>query len=210
MSNRKNDRDSDRDRDSNLGCSTIESLHKWYNVLVEKYGWLIIARNCKSPERAQKKTSQYIEQLENFIEECTDKIKKLTEDDRKNELRILENNISYLLIHIKNHQKQWQESNPDNVLVQGDPQPASAVVTPSDAIGIIPSILETVLEIGAGGSRPRRLSKKITKKGTVKGSKKGTVKGSKKGTRKRSKKGTRKRSKKGTRKRSKKGTRKRI
>jgi hypothetical protein len=78
---------------------TFEGIHSWYRSLFKRSGWLILALR-----------DGYIDKIKNFREESEHllqavklKEKLVEEKDRKDDLKIIENNIKTLIKHISKY-----------------------------------------------------------------------------------------------------------
>jgi hypothetical protein len=74
---------------------TYYGLMKWYSHEVGKFGWMItLALNNTEDEFRKKKINLYLESLNELYAAIDNKIKNVQEVDRKNDLQIIQNNLS--------------------------------------------------------------------------------------------------------------------
>jgi hypothetical protein len=75
---------------------TYYGLHKWYNSLFEKVGWMIIASSRGYTE----KIKNYKMSLECLRAQLAKKHKKMTDKDKKEDVRIMLINVELLMAHV--------------------------------------------------------------------------------------------------------------
>lgn len=78
---------------------TFIGLMKWYEKVFEKYGWMILAQKGNRND----KLSLYQTEVAHLKEAIVDKINKVEENDRKNDLKIMLANVGVLEEYIRNH-----------------------------------------------------------------------------------------------------------
>jgi hypothetical protein len=75
---------------------TYYGLHKWYNSLFEKVGWMIIASSRGYTE----KIKNYKMSLECLRAQLEKKHKKMMDKDKKEDVRIMLINVELLMAHV--------------------------------------------------------------------------------------------------------------
>jgi hypothetical protein len=75
---------------------TYYGLHKWYNALFEKAGWMILAHSKGYHE----KIKNYKLSIECLKDQLSKKYKKMKDKDKKEDLRIMLLNTEVLMKHI--------------------------------------------------------------------------------------------------------------
>ena len=75
---------------------TYYGLHKWYNSLFEKVGWMIIASSRGYTE----KIKNYKLSIECLKDQLSKKHKGMRDKDKKEDLRIMLENTEILMKHI--------------------------------------------------------------------------------------------------------------
>ena len=75
---------------------TLCGLHHWYEAMFEKLGWMILAQR----NGWQDKVSTYKNSVHRLCEAIAKKIKEVREADRKDDLKIMWQNVMELKEHI--------------------------------------------------------------------------------------------------------------
>jgi cytolysin (calcineurin-like family phosphatase) len=92
---------------------TFPGLHKWYSMIFERYGWMLLAKDkSKGGKRTmrkgmgmdhkadlQDKLKLYVHEIGHFIAACQEKILSTEENDRKIDLEVMVHNAERLLGH---------------------------------------------------------------------------------------------------------------
>ena len=78
--------------------TTLCGLNKWYESAFSKLGWIILAHN----QNNSKRVSQYIHMLHNLHKSIITRHNITNDNDTKNDLMIMKNNIELLLYHSQN------------------------------------------------------------------------------------------------------------
>jgi len=68
---------------------TFHGLHEWHNHMLEKLGWMLLAKHHNN----QLKIEAYMESLEKLLECISDKHKHTSDTDRQDDLMILKHNL---------------------------------------------------------------------------------------------------------------------
>lgn len=71
---------------------TIHGLHHWFTKTFEKLGWIFLAMN----EGNSEKVTCYINSVNRLLASLNDKVKKVEENDRKNDLIIMIKKVNIL------------------------------------------------------------------------------------------------------------------
>lgn len=71
---------------------TLHSLHHWYAVLFEKFGWMLLARH----QGEDLKIAAYVESTQRLSETIQHKIRITQSDDKRNDLKIMATNMVVL------------------------------------------------------------------------------------------------------------------
>ena len=82
-------------------CSNIHTNHgliKWYETEFEKLGWMVLAKN----HGMQDKVDMYKKSLQRLHDNLCCKIEAVKETDRKDDLRIMKDNVVHLIEFSKN------------------------------------------------------------------------------------------------------------
>jgi len=74
---------------------TFAGLNKWYVMEFEKLGWMILAKHRGYTD----KVTTYLMSLQRLKEALEHKLTHLKEDDRKDDVHIMLNNLSILMDH---------------------------------------------------------------------------------------------------------------
>ena len=77
--------------------ATFHALNKWYEMMFEKLGWMVLAKN----KGYNDKLTEYLMSL-NRLKEClNNKIRTIRETDRFDDLRIMCENVDILIAHAR-------------------------------------------------------------------------------------------------------------
>ena len=87
---------------------TMYGAYKMYSILVEKFGWMILANNNKN----NSKTKFYIKSLNQLIKNLKKKHDSIIDHDHKLDCKIMVDNIEYLKEHAQ------KDFNVENLSVQ--------------------------------------------------------------------------------------------
>jgi hypothetical protein len=77
--------------------ATFHGLNEWYKAKFEKLGWMLLAKKYGMTDKIMAYQNS-IQRLHLAIEQ---KIHYIHDKDKKEDLKIMKNNIEYLLDHIK-------------------------------------------------------------------------------------------------------------
>lgn len=72
--------------------ATFEGLHKWHNHMFKKLGWMVLVKQKSLTEKdkgMEKKLDCYINSVKRLCSALREKITKIEEKDRKEDLEIL-------------------------------------------------------------------------------------------------------------------------
>ena len=75
----------------------MHSLNKWYDEMFEKLGWMVLAKSRGMTD----KINTYMNSIYRLKMALEQKINKVHEVDRKNDLEIMLHNVIILLAHAK-------------------------------------------------------------------------------------------------------------
>lgn len=79
---------------SEMMCNTtIQGLNNWTNGMHTKFGWMIMAHHSKK----YKLIEGYISNMEYLLECIEGKMKRVVNEDHKEELKTLQNSVKILL-----------------------------------------------------------------------------------------------------------------
>ena len=81
--------------DKNECGVTIQGLHKWYELMFEKLGWIILAEHRGYTD----KTTHYKKSLQHLKSEIESKIEQMVDQDTKTDLKIMHHNLDVLIEH---------------------------------------------------------------------------------------------------------------
>ena len=77
--------------------ATMHGLKHWYEAMFEKLGWMILAKKKQYTE----KVSSYVISLDRLHEKLICKIGSIRDQDKKNDLMIMLDNVKILIDHAK-------------------------------------------------------------------------------------------------------------
>ena len=77
--------------------ASMHSLNKWYDEMFEKLGWMVLAKSRGMTD----KINTYMNSIYRLKMALEQKINKVHEVDRKNDLEIMLHNVIILLAHAK-------------------------------------------------------------------------------------------------------------
>lgn len=83
----------------NTNCqypATFHGLHKWHNAMFEKLGWMVLAKKHGHND----KIVTYKNELKHLAEKIECKWNTISEKDRKDDLKILLDNVNILISHV--------------------------------------------------------------------------------------------------------------
>jgi predicted nuclease of restriction endonuclease-like (RecB) superfamily len=80
---------------------TIYGIHKWYGIMFEKLGWIVLAHKNKDKTRLE----EYYRSLLKLYVSIQLKKKSCTHNDRKQDFEIMSNNLKILVNHFKDVRK---------------------------------------------------------------------------------------------------------
>ena len=75
--------------------ATMHGLHKWYEAMFEKLGWMVLAKSRGHTD----KIVSYMKSLFRLRKALQQKIAKIGEKDRKDDLEIMCHNLDILIAH---------------------------------------------------------------------------------------------------------------
>lgn len=84
--------------------TTFNGLNEWYKHVFEKFGWLILCLN-ETNDHAQDKFKHYVKKILNLREKIGTKIKEVQDNDKRNDLIIMQEHLDILYNYIKNNIK---------------------------------------------------------------------------------------------------------
>ena len=76
--------------------ATFHGLHNWHNAMFEKLGWMVLANEHGYNE----KVSSYKTGLNRLAEKLQCKLNNVSEQDRKDDLKIMLDNVNILIAHV--------------------------------------------------------------------------------------------------------------
>lgn len=76
---------------------TYHGLHKWYEAMFEKLGWMLLAKR----DGYNTKLKSYKEGVMNLKEALEEKLASTRDQDRKEDIRLLHKNTLTLLKHLE-------------------------------------------------------------------------------------------------------------
>ena len=84
--------------------ATMEGLHHWFKHKFEELGWMVLAKNRSSTDPAcREKVKAYKLSLVSLKNHLKDKIEKIHEQDRKDDLLILHSHVCELIDFTTKH-----------------------------------------------------------------------------------------------------------
>jgi len=76
--------------------ATFHGLHEWHNAMFEKLGWMVLAKE----KHMDDKITSYKNGLNRLKEKLQCKWNSTEEQDRKDDLKILADNVEILIAHV--------------------------------------------------------------------------------------------------------------
>jgi hypothetical protein len=76
---------------------TLAGLIQWYKSAFERLGWMVLAKKHGMKD----KVSCYVKELQRLHHSLDQKIKKVFDEDRRQDLTIMKSNVEILLEHAK-------------------------------------------------------------------------------------------------------------
>jgi hypothetical protein len=83
--------------ESDLQNYTYEGIDRWYRRVFKRAGWMLLSLRDGESEKIQ----AYIHDIERLLEAIVSKGKRIQEEDRKEDLRIIFKNVDTLYEHMK-------------------------------------------------------------------------------------------------------------